>query len=237
MSLHHNPRMVTSGIELHLDAADRMSYPGSGTTWYDLSGNGRHLTLVNGPVPSDKYFSFDGTGDYAERTSVGLSLSSFTIDTVVRPTSNPGNYRAFFSATEASLNDYEYGINWDMGPYSSAAFIDINVEISRAFGGFYNRDVKTSSTPFGTWAHLAIVVDHISDTYTQYVNGVAEYSSTYSGTITYFDRIRVGARFYSGGTQGTFFPGDIAKSTLYNRALTAAEVDQNYQVFRQRFGI
>ena len=237
MGIRRGPNIIQSGLELHVDASNIRSYPGSGNTWFDLSGKGRHLTLINGPTASSKYLTFDGTEEYAERTSVGLSLTSFTVETIVRPISNPGSYRAFFSATEASLSDYEYGLNWDMGPNSTVAFTEINLEVSRAFGGFYDRDIKTSSTPFGVWVHLAIVVDSGANTYTQYVNGVSEYSSTYNGTITYFDRIRVGARFYAGGTQGTFFPGDIAKTALYNRPLSASEIQQNFNAVRGRYGI
>ena len=49
MGLHHSPRIVTDGLILCLDAADKNSYPGSGNTWYDLSGNGNDGILVNNP--------------------------------------------------------------------------------------------------------------------------------------------------------------------------------------------
>ena len=129
------------------------------------------------------------------------------------------------------------GLVSTMGPYSSAAFNAINLEVSRGYGGFYDRDVMTSSIPFSTWTHLAVVIDATGDTYKQYVNGQEEYSGVYSGTTTNFDRIRVGARYYSGGPQGSFFPGAISKTSLYNRALSSAEVQQNYQALRFRFGI
>ena len=59
MALHHNPRIVTSGLVLALDAGDINSYPGSGTAWKDLSGNGFNATLNNGPV-----FETDGIGSF-----------------------------------------------------------------------------------------------------------------------------------------------------------------------------
>jgi len=124
-----------------------------------------------------------------------------------------------------------------MGPYSSANFDAINLEVSRAYGGFYDRDVMTSSIPFNKWTHLAVVIDATGDTYKQYVNGQQEYSGVYNGTTTNFDRIRIGARYYAGGSQGTFFPGAISKTSLYSRALSAAEVQQNYNAFRARFGL
>ena len=214
MAFHYSPRVVTNGLVLALDAANPNSYPGTGTTWYDLSGNNLHMSLINGPTYSNGALIFDGADDYAERTGVGLAYPSFTVDTFVQPYSNPGNYRAFFSSTLASNSDYEYGINWDMGPYSSANFDAINLEVSRAYGGFYDRDVMTSSIPFNKWTHLAVVIDATGDTYKQYVNGQQEYSGVYNGTTTNFDRIRVGARYYAGGSQGTFFPGAISKTSL-----------------------
>jgi hypothetical protein len=237
MALKYSPQIVTDGLILALDAADKNSYPGSGTTWYDLSGNNLHMSLINGPTYSNGALIFDGADDYAERTGVGLAYPSFTVDTFVQPYSNPGNYRAFFSSTLASNSDYEYGINWDMGPYSSANFDAINLEVSRAYGGFYDRDVMTSSIPFNKWTHLAVVIDATGDTYKQYVNGQQEYSGVYNGTTTNFDRIRVGARYYAGGTQGSNFPGAISKTSLYNRALSAAEIQQNYNAFKSRFGL
>ena len=67
MALHHSPRIVTSGLVLALDAADRNSYPGSGTTWTDLSGNANNGTLTNGPTfnsANGGSIVFDGTNDF-----------------------------------------------------------------------------------------------------------------------------------------------------------------------------
>ena len=106
------PNTVHSGLVLALDASNPLSYPGSGTTWYDLSGNNLHMSLINGPTYSNGALIFDGADDYAERTGVGLAYASFTVDTFVQPYSNAGNYRAFFSSTLASNDDYWFGINY-----------------------------------------------------------------------------------------------------------------------------
>ena len=66
------PNIVTNGLVLALDAASERSYPGSGTTWYDLSGQGAHAEAVNMPTyNSNGYFEFDGTND--ELHSVDIS--------------------------------------------------------------------------------------------------------------------------------------------------------------------
>jgi hypothetical protein len=70
MALSHSPSIVTDGLVLCLDAGNPKSYPGSGTTWTDLSGNGNNGTLVNGVGYSGDNLgslSFDGVNDYYNR--------------------------------------------------------------------------------------------------------------------------------------------------------------------------
>ena len=72
MALHYSPRIVTDGLVLALDAADKNSYPGTGTTWYDLSGNNKHFTLDNSGITwnSSGYFNLaDGGAVYNGSTS------------------------------------------------------------------------------------------------------------------------------------------------------------------------
>ena len=76
--MYFSPRIVTSGLVLALDAADRNSYPRTGTTWTDLSGNGYNGTLTNSPTFSNSNggsIIFDGTNDYTS-TSLDLSLNN-----------------------------------------------------------------------------------------------------------------------------------------------------------------
>ena len=64
MAYRNGPKIVTDGLVLCLDAAIGKSYPGSGTTWYDLSGNGNNVSLINGPVFNTNNkgsFVFDST--------------------------------------------------------------------------------------------------------------------------------------------------------------------------------
>lgn len=78
MGLTHSPKIVTNGLVLALDAANNKSYPGSGVTWYDLSGNGNNGTLTNGPtfnVGNLGSIVFDGTNDYVSFNNSGTSTS------------------------------------------------------------------------------------------------------------------------------------------------------------------
>ena len=86
MALSHSPKIVTDGLVLCLDAGDGKSYSGSGTTWYDRSGNGNNGILVNGPTFDSNNrgaIVFDGVNDHVSiPNSSSLQLSnnqSFTI--------------------------------------------------------------------------------------------------------------------------------------------------------------
>jgi len=71
MATNYNPKITTDGLVLCLDAANPKSYPGSGTAWFDISGNSRNGTLTNSPTFSSSnqgYFSFDGTDDFVSIT-------------------------------------------------------------------------------------------------------------------------------------------------------------------------
>jgi len=82
MGLSHSPRIVTNGLVLCLDAGNRQSYPGSGTTWTDLSGNGKNGTLTNGPTYTSANVGaivFDGVDDYVSCSASNI-LNNFSYD-------------------------------------------------------------------------------------------------------------------------------------------------------------
>ena len=91
--LAHGPSIITQGLVLALDAADRNSYPGSGTTWTDLSGNGNTGTLTNGPTYNSANggsIVFDGSNDYVNfsyNSSLNIGGLNITLSSWVRPTS------------------------------------------------------------------------------------------------------------------------------------------------------
>lgn len=80
MAFANGGSIVTNGLVLALNAADRNSYPGSGTTWYDMSGNGRNVTLTNGPTfnsANGGSIVFDGVDDYATFSAVTVQTICF----------------------------------------------------------------------------------------------------------------------------------------------------------------
>ena len=240
MSNNYGPRIVTDGLVLCLDAADRNSYQGTGSTWYDLSGNGYNGNIQGASFSESNggSFSFTSANHRIDQTGLGLSFASFSIESVIRPSSNDGGYNAIISSTLGSNNDYQYGLNWDLGTYSTTEFSQMNLEISRNYGGFYIRDVMNSSFSFGIWTHVLLTVDHVNNNFIVYVNGSQDYTAAYNGTITYFDRISIGQRFYANQYQAaSTFQGNIALTKIYNRVLSANEVQQNYNATKGRFGL
>jgi hypothetical protein len=96
MGLSHSPSIATNGLVLCLDAANRKSYPGSGTTWTDLSGNGNNGTLTNGPTYSSANggsLSFDGTNDVVNSTTSIIDRADgqeITVSCWIKPSRTSG---------------------------------------------------------------------------------------------------------------------------------------------------
>lgn len=214
---------VTNGLSMWLDASNSSSYPGSGTTWYDLSGNGADQTLVNAPTytaSSPSYFSFDGFSQYSTgSTPYVLPPNTYTkmvwfqitlgADNNIVSSASGGHFM-FFSGTSTL-----WAGNANNPPYAGGG----------AFG---------SSTSFNadTW-YCATVVFTAPQIYL-YVNGIQnDFDPTY-GPGHSGDGSTNLACF---GPGGNLLNGKIAEVYCYGRALSAAEVLQNYNATRAKYGL
>ena len=217
------PNIVKEGLVLALDAANTKSYPGTGTTWYDLSGNSNNGTLTNGPTFDSGNIGsidFDGSNDYVpinsllNSESIGTS-TKLSISMWLNQTSK-GNRMAF--STGQTGNDRIY--YWSQG------------ELNTWRVGNYTSTTGHSSLPSnGVWYHTAIVIDGL--TVAGYFNGELDYTGTYSAFTT-VDYATLGRH----GSQNLYYySGKIAGVTVHNRALTASEVLQNYNATKTRFGL
>lgn len=229
--------IVQSGLTYSYDAGNYLSYPRSGTTWNDMTSNGRNGTLTNGPVwssTSGGTIYFDGSDDYVA-VGNGQTLNNMTIQMSVRVNSNAGGYKGFAGAIGAS-GDYDSGFNIDMQAYSTVSFSSCSIE-----GGFLRvgggTNFMTTSVPFGTWKNICFT---ISPTYIQfYLDGVKQYGTNRlnnaSSTIG-MNNLVIGARPYS--LPSTSINADIKDVIIYNRALSDSEVVQNFESSRSKnFGI
>jgi hypothetical protein len=230
------PRLVTNGLVMCLDAGNRESYVSGSSTIFDLSGNGYNGTLTNGPTfnsSNNGGIVFDGTNDYISCGNLS-TLNNMSISMWVKVLSNAGNYKAFAGASGAGI-DYNSGFNIDMQSSSQTSFNRCSIE-----GGFLaaggGTNFMTTSVPFGDWANICF---SISATYIQfYLNGSAQFGTARlnnaSSTIG-MNNLVVGARPYN--LPNTSVNANIASTAIYNRAVTAEEVRQNYNALKGRFGL
>lgn len=218
MGLNHSPSIVRDGLVLHLDAANKKSYPGTGSTWNDLSGNGSNSTLVNGAVFNSSNAGsivFDGVDDYVSTNFIGSS-SSFSCEVFLKP-------------TNVSKDQMYAG-------YSSIAAFYFRILGSRAFTSISANGQRTlthSQTLLNNnYYHIVSIYNGVE--LKIYVNnsltsGTAINQPLFGSGIT-----RIG-RWLDGDQRS--FVGNIYAFKFYNRELSATEVKQNFDALRGRFGI
>lgn len=237
MSLVHNTSVVRSGLVLQLDAANPKSYPGSSTTWNDLSGSNNHGTLVNAVgYTSDNKGSmvFDGTNDHSllpVNFFAFPTLTTFTISVWFRSSQTNGG----------TIFGQQVGNN----PSSSTAWVPViylrtdgKIRVEPFWTGNVGNFILSSSTLNDNNWHN-IVTTFNSGTNQLYIDGIYDTQQTgktlSSFTSTYY--YIVGAGYAAGRSLGTnYFSGSISNFKFYNRALTAQEIAQNFEALRGRYG-
>ena len=235
MAFGNGPSIVTNGLVLALDAADRNSYPGSGTTWSDLSGRNTNSTLINGPTFSSANggaIVFDGTNDYST-TVAGQAFFQYTNQiTVSWWVRRNGNIVSGAGGGQCTFNSDNMSTNvWLMhGIDDNTMRFYVNNSGTFTFS-------TTGTLLINTWYNLVGNAD--SSAVRMYVNGVLSNSSTgISGTIVNNANSIIGwgidPRFATGGR---FFNGSIANAAVYNRTLSASEILQNYNATKGRFSL
>ena len=222
MGTHGGPDIVTDGLVLSLDAANKKSYAGHGTVWNDLSGNANTGTLTNGPefltsasntVSNIGCFSFDGSNDLVECSAI--SSTNFTNSLWMR-------------VDAKNVNGI---ISWTVGTVRRELLF-VSGYLSIAYGSNKYRKID-SVLSNGVWMHVVGTYD--GTTPLIYVNGV---SQTLTGEVTAAagaaNKCYIGRTAYS---NPFYFDGKIANVKIYNRALTSTEVVQNYNATKSRFGL
>lgn len=226
MSLSHSPSIVTNGLELYFDAANIKSYPGSGTAWKDLTGSGVTTTLTNGPTYSSANggsILFDGTNDVANATTSIVNKpigSEITVSCWIRPARTSGQYSVFCTnrSNDTATN------NWIFYQHTSDGAI--------SFHGT-NQNKSTYIPTVNVWINVTNTVTSTGVS-TLYVNGVSTFVVTgYSFIGGTPSRLGIGAN--PGASEA--FQGNISQVSIYNRALTQAEITKNFNALRGRYGL
>ena len=222
MSIIDGPRIVTSGLVLQLDAANTKSYPGSGTTWTDLSSNNNTGTLTNTPTYSSANngsIVFDGVNEYVQ-TSYNTQLNDFTICSWFKSTAVAAGY--------FRIADKKYDTGFFFGSNNSTTLWGGGVKTSSGF--------NTITLSNNAWHFLAMV--RTGTSLTVYGDGISNTNTTVCGSGAIDSTIlSIGATINDGAGQRDWFTGSIAQVSIYSRALTAAEVQQNFNAQRGRYGI
>ena len=224
MAVGYNPRIVTDGLLFCVDFGNTKSYTEEASTVYDISSTRSSGAVVSAPTfNSDNggYLDFDGTDDYvnfrADLNGPNLTLSTITASAWVN----------FDTAT------------WVMG--NGAQF---RIRLQGTKVGFWIRELgngstnelqsSTSTMSTGEWGNIVGTYDGTDQKI--YHNGV-EVATTNPG-LGFLDEgsnnFALGKSYFS---STHFFDGKLSVAKIYNRALTAAEIKQNFNALRGRFGI
>jgi len=233
MSFSRGPKIVTDGLVLCLDAANKKSYPGSGTTWTDLSGQGNNGTLTNmsaTPLDSGNGGSlvFDGVNDYVD----------FGTDIIISADNQGWAAEYWFNTSSASTlqhfnsaeND-EFNANW-------LAIYNSKLAVWNRSPGYW----KYGSTVIqsNNWYQAVFVCDSGGTNYRYYINGIREggdhVNNVWNSIYSSFESRYIG-RYEFNNSYSRYFVGKIPSIKFYNRALTAQEVQQNYNATKGRFGL
>jgi hypothetical protein len=226
--------IVTNGLVLYLDAGNPQSYPGSGTTWTDLSGNGNNGTLTNGPTYSSANggsITFDGVNDKViVPYNSNLNPSNVTISVWFKRTSaiNYTHFAGLPASNSSWSNPYiSYGIEFISTTDQPSFLLGFS---NNTF--LYTTATASASTAVGLWVNVVGTYDGSFSKI--YVNGQLATSIAETRTL-----LTTSANFVLGTeTQGTSsYPlnGNIAQASIYNRALSATEVSQNYNALKSRY--
>jgi len=235
-------KIVTDGLVLALDAADRNSYPGSGTTWRDVSGNNNSGSLINGPTfnsANGGSIVFDGIDDYtAINTPANIQSQNFSVSVWINPLA-PVNVVTtiidydhastpfqgwVLQSEDATTNRYYY-----LGYYDGAAF-------QPTTGIGVGKGIQITNS---VWQNIMYVKSGTS--LIGYLNGIQSVNYTAgNATISYQSNrnLRIGGVVSTGpGVGNRSYKGNIATTQIYNRALSEAEVAQNYNAQKSRFNL
>jgi hypothetical protein len=230
MSVAGGPDLIQDGLVLCLDAANTKSYPGSGTSWVDLSGNGNNGTLTNGPTfnsANGGSIDFDGSNDFIQGTIPSSVFSG-------AHTISCWFYRRSLSGWSGLFSN-----NVGTNSCTILTFIENTntVGTNRAGLSATSIAVNLGADHFNKWIYCTIVYSNITNgsavnVYAYKDKNLLTATGNLYWTLSSSNSYYVG-RHWQGDTQ--VHNGLISSTSVYNRALSAAEIHQNYNATKGRF--
>jgi hypothetical protein len=233
MGLNHNTSIVLDGLILAFDAANPKSYPGSGSTWFNLAtpmkNNG--ILVASPTYTNSNSLVFNGTSQYVSLGTILPDATAFTWSAWIKTTTTvnqTNNYEAavIIGTIQASgdSNDGLLLIN-----NGTLRWYD---EFNASGGGTNYNSTKTVND--NIWHHVAVTRNGAS--LQLYVDGELSYNTSTGGTqgLTNARGMEIGKANW---TAGTFYSGSISIVQIYNKQLNAQEINQNFIAFRGRYGV
>jgi hypothetical protein len=225
-----NQKIVANGLVLHLDASQLNSYPGTGNTWFDISGNGRNFTWASTPTFGNDGVAYFGT---LGRRCTGPASNSFGI-------TNTSGYTVFLLMKQLSLTQSSafkfYSSNGTgsagRGIFSHCTWEDNNIYFDQ--GGCCNTNQRTSVASGGLTAWNIIVFRSTVATRSIFKN--ATNLVTNSTTAANINLTTTGVDLGSSDENSTW-NARINGFLVYNRGLSDAEITQNFNAIKSRFGL
>jgi hypothetical protein len=230
--ISYNTSIVRNGLVLHLDAANPKSYPGSGTVWTDLSGNGYNGTLTNGPTynsANNGAIVFDGVDDFVDisNASIGnFGTSNFTVSCWGKATSGSSGTRGIFSKYNPHSGN---GTGWFMFYRDGNIWVRITQDLVAPL----EESSMAVNIAVNNWYFFTMVRN--ANSFFLYSNGVLLDQRTTTNIINCSSTapLRIG----SGYSSGYYYNGNCSTASIYNRALSAQEIQQNFEALRGRYGV
>jgi hypothetical protein len=225
MAFSRGPNIVTDGLILALDAANPRSYPGTGTSWNDLSGNGNNSTLINGPTFNSENLGsvvFDGVDDYVETTQ-STTESSFSIAVWVF-------YNGTVTTQQPVISKWFSGeLSWMLDTVGTNTLRWI---IRGSSGG--DVVITTTITP-NVWLYFTATYQTVTGNCNLYINSNLVSSGVgRSSLLVPTNKIQIGRK---GDSSAVWLDGKIAVVQIYNKVISAEEILQNYNATKGRYGL
>jgi hypothetical protein len=222
-------RIVKTGLQVRLDAASRDSYPGSGNTWFDISGNNKNFSWSSpnyvGSGGSNPYFTSSG------RSCTGPASNSIGIN-------NSSGYTIYFiiyqnSASNTGSFKFYGDVGFNRGIFSHCSWGDGNVYFDQGGCCAADQRISASGGTMNTW-NIFVFSSSVSQRFLYKNNSLIASTSTSAANINLnASAITLG----NTDEYGTTWDGYISQFLVYNRALTSDELNYNYETLRVRYSL
>jgi len=232
MSASDGPKIITDGLVFVVDAADKNSYPGSGTAWTDLSGRGNHGTFSATPTTSTSgggSIVFDGTDDKCTLPAASFVAGNAVTVSLWYKGRSPNNASFTFYIGKGNSRYYSCHIPWSNGTiYFDHMGHQGSSRLSQ-YGG---------NTSHG-WHNWVFLTDSSSPQKQHiYKDGSLWTSDADAVSISEdHDTAIIGSYGTADGSSSNYDNGTYSSVSFYNRALSTSEITQNYNALKGRFGL